>query len=135
MADPDKTTIKTTAFPGIAERTPQSNLTEEQNTALELAKKNAQLEEEKKKSLEYQRTIEQLRECVKQEQEKSAEMAKKMARLEAKVIETVELEAKVKEFAGLEATAGKRAELEVKVKELTEALDKIAAIAAVRKTG
>ncbi len=133
MADLDKTTIKTPAFK--PDLTPQSNLTEEQNNALELAKRNALIEEEKKKSLEYQRTIEQLRECVKEEQAKTAEMTKKMARLESKVIELVELEAKVKEFSGLEAKAGKATELEAKVKELTEALDKISSIAAAKKAG
>ncbi len=131
MVDLDKTTIKTPAFK--VDRAPQSNLTEEQNFALELAKRNALLEDEKKKSLEYQKTIEQLRECVKEEQEKTAEMTRKMSRLEAKVIELVELEAKVKEFSGLEAKAGKVAELEARVKELTEALDKISSIAAAKK--
>ena len=88
---------------------PQSNLTEDQNNILELAKKNAQLEEEKKKSLEQTKIIEQLREILKQEQAKAAEMAKKMAGLEVKVKEL--------------------AELETKVKELTELLDKISSIA------
>ena len=114
MSNADKTTVKIPTYSDQAGRTvPQNNLTAEQNNALELVKKAAQLEEEKKKSLEHLKTIEQLTESLKQEQAKTAEMAKKIA----------ELEAKVKESVGLEA----------KVKELTEALDKITGIAAARK--
>lgn len=50
----------------------------------QLVKKNAQLEDEKKHSLEYMRTIQQLRESLQQEQEKSARMAAGMAELETK---------------------------------------------------
>jgi chromosome segregation ATPase len=116
MSDADKTTIRTRAYPGKAEDfVPQSNLTKEQSYALELVKKTAQLEEEKKKSLEYQKSIEQLRETLKQEQAKTAEMTKKMAGLEAKE----------KEFS----------ELEAKVRELNEVLKKISGIAAAGKSG
>lgn len=83
--------------------------------ANDLARKNAQLEELKSKSLEHLQTIEQLRESLKQEQAKTAGMAGKAA----------ELEAKAKEAAALDA----------RVKELTEALGKIAAIAAAGKAG
>ena len=79
----------------------------------DLARKNAQIEEEKKKSLEQLKIIEQLRESLKQEQVKTAEMVKMMT----------EQEARTKDSAALEA----------KAKELTEALGKIAAIAAVGK--
>ncbi|OGS94127.1 MAG: hypothetical protein A3H31_07280 [Gallionellales bacterium RIFCSPLOWO2_02_FULL_57_47] len=124
MANADETTIRLRAYSDNAERiVPQNNLTEAQNNALELVKKTAQLEEEKKKSLEYLKTIEQLRECLKQEQAKTAEMSEKIAGLEAKVKESVGLEAKAKEFA----------ELEAKVKELTEVLGKISGIAAAGK--
>ena len=99
MSNADKTTIRTRAYPAKRNAdVPQSNLTEEQNYALELVKKTAQLEEEKKKSLEYLKSIEQLREILKQEQAKTAEMAKKMAGLEAKEKEFAELEAKVREL-------------------------------------
>jgi len=81
----------------------------------ELARKNAQLEEEKKKSLEQLKTIEQFRESLKQEQVKTAEMVKMMT----------EQEARTKASSALEARA----------KELTEALGKIAAIAAAGKAG
>lgn len=82
--------------------------------ANELAKKTAQLEEEKSRSVEYMRMIEQLRESLKQEQSGAAAMADKLAILEAKV--------------------GDIATLEARVRELTDALGKIAAIAAAGKT-
>jgi chromosome segregation ATPase len=80
----------------------------------ELAKKTAQLEEEKSRSVEYMRMIEQLRESLKQEQAKVAEAAGKVAALEAKTGDLVILEAKIRE--------------------LNDTLGKIAAIAAVGKT-
>jgi DNA repair ATPase RecN len=125
MVTMDKT-VKTRAFPGDAKSAAlQSNLTEDQEKSLELAKKNAQLEEVKGKLLEHLKTIEQLRESLKQEQAKTAEMAKK----------TDVLEAKVKELAGLESNVKKMAELEAKVKELSEMLSKISGIAAAGKAG
>ena len=114
----DKTikTVKIRSFSDDAKNSvPQSNLTGDQSNILELVKKNAQLEEAKVKSLEQAKTIEQLREILKQEQEKAAEMANKMAGLEAKI----------KELSGLET----------KVKELTEVLCKISSIAAAGKAG
>jgi len=119
-------TVKTRAFSGDPKRAAsQSNLTEDQEKALELVKKNAQLEEVKSQLLGHLKTIEQLRESLKQEQAKTAAMANKIAGLEAKVKESVGLEAKAKEFAQLEA----------KVKELTEVLGKISGIAAAGKAG
>lgn len=84
----------------------------EQETS-ELAKKTALLEDEKKRSVEYMRMVEQLRESLKQEQAKVAEMADKVAALEAKT--------------------GVVAGLEAKIKELNEALGKIALIASAGK--
>ena len=119
-------TVKTRAFPGNAKSAAsQGNLTEAQEKTLELAKKNAQLEEVKGKLLEHLKIIEQLRESLKQEQAKTVEMEKMTAGLEAKVKELAELEAKVQNSA----------ELEAKVKELTEALGKISGIAAAGKAG
>ena len=66
-----------------------------------LVKKSAQLEEEKKLSLEYMRTIEQLRETIKQDQAKSAEMVNKFDELEAKTKELAELKAQVKDLTGV----------------------------------
>lgn len=67
----------------------------------QLAKKNALLEEEKKRSLEYMKTIEQLRDSIKQDQAKAAEMASKSAEIEAKAKELAALETKVKELSGV----------------------------------
>ncbi|ADE12505.1 hypothetical protein [Sideroxydans lithotrophicus] len=79
----------------------------------QLMKKNAQLEEEQKKSLEYMRTIEQLRETLKQDQARMTELMSKSA----------EQDSRAKELAALEA----------KVKDLSGALNKIASIAATGK--
>lgn len=67
----------------------------------QLAKKNAQLQEEKNRSLEYMRTIEQLRENIKQHQAKTTETADKSAELEAKKKAVAELEAKVKDLTSV----------------------------------
>jgi len=93
--------------------------------ANDIARKNAQIEEEKKKSIEYSKMVEQLKESLKQEQAKAADATKKMAGLEARINELSALEAKVSEVAGLEA----------KVKELTDMLGKISGIAAAGKVG
>ncbi len=67
----------------------------------QLAKKNAQLQEEKNRSLEYMRTIEQLRENIKQQQAKTTETADKSAELAAKTKAVAELEAKVKDLTAV----------------------------------
>jgi len=77
-------TVKIRAFSDDAKSVaPQSNLTDDHNKSIELANKNAQLEEERKLSLEQLKIIEQLRESLKQEQAKMAEMAKKTAGMDA----------------------------------------------------
>lgn len=146
----------------------QGNPADDQNRTLELALKDAQLEEEKSKTLEYLKTIVQLRENLKQEQAKAAEVVKKSAELEAKVKDLAALDStefakknaqleeerrksleqmkaieQLKETlrqeqakaAEQEAKAKGSAVQEAKVKELTEALGKIAAIAAAGKAG
>lgn len=119
-------TVKTRAFSGDANSAAvQSNLTEAQEQALEFAKKNAQLQEEKNKSHDLEQTIEQLRASLRREQEKTAEMAN-MA---------MGLEAKLKELAEHGTSVKKVAELEARVKELTEALVRISGIAAAGKAG
>lgn len=126
MSDADKTTIKIRAYPDKAGAdVAQNNLTEEQNNTLELVKKTAQLKAEMNKSIELQKTIEQLQQSLKKEQADSAEMAQK----------AVSLEAKAKELAELEAKEKRVAELEAKVKELSEALGKISGIASTGKAG
>lgn len=129
----------------------------------EVAAKNAQLDAEKSKSLEYQKIIEQLRESLKQEQAKVAAlsknageqdaMAKELAELQEKVKEIPALEARVKEIPALEAKVNEipalearigelsalegklqsMAALEARVAELSDALGKISAIAAAGK--
>jgi len=119
-------TVKTHVFPDGAKRVaPKNNLTEAQEKALELAKKNALMAEEKNKLLEHLKTIEQLQQSLKQEQAKAAGMAEKAVMLETKVKELSEQETQVKKVA----------ELEAKIRELTEALGKISGIAAAGKAG
>ena len=65
----------------------------------QLARKNAQLEEEKQKLIEYTTVIEQLRENVRQDQEKKTEMANKLAALETKVKELSVVLAKISSLA------------------------------------
>jgi hypothetical protein len=126
MSNKDKTTIKVRAYPNKAEsNAPQSNLTKEQSNALELANKNSQLEEVKGKLLEQMKINDQLRESLKQEQAKTAEMAN-MA---------LGLEGKLKGLAELESKAKKVSDLEAKVKDLSELLGKISGIAATGKAG
>lgn len=64
--------------------------------ANELAKKNAQIDEVKSKSLGQEKVIEQLSDSLKQEQAKSAGMTEKLVTLEAKAATTAALEAQVK---------------------------------------
>ncbi len=97
-------TVKIPAYTGEAKPVAaQDNLTKEQKLTLELATRNAQLEEEKAKAQEHVKTIEQLREALNREQSSAATLATKVANLETKV------------------------------HDLTKVLDKIAAIAAARK--
>jgi uncharacterized protein YlxW (UPF0749 family) len=123
MSKPDKTTIKIRAYANRAEGDDvQSNLSEEQNNALELSKRNAQLQEEKNRSLEHLKSIELLQESLKQEQARTAELAKTVAVLEVQL----------KDLAA-QNNASKVAELEARVEELSGLLGKISDIAATRK--
>ncbi len=90
----------------------------------QLVKKNAQLEEEKKKSLEYVKTIQQLQESLKQEQEKSAQMSGRMAELETKVykLDSVEESQLVKKNAELEEEKKKSLEYLNTIEQLRENL-------------
>ena len=131
----------------------------------QLVKKNAELEEEKKKSLEYVKTIEQLRDSHKHELEKSAQVLNKMAELEAKVnkMDSVEQNQLIKKNTLLEDEKKKSLEyaklidqlresikvdqkqsadmakrivkLEAKIQELKGVLGKIASIATEGKAG
>lgn len=65
----------------------------------QLARKDAQLEEERKNSLEYMRTVDQLRESTKQDQAKKIELANKVAVLETKVKELSVVLSKISSLA------------------------------------
>lgn len=65
----------------------------------QLVRKDAQLEEEKKKSQEYMRMIEQLRESNTQDQAKKIELANKAAVLDAKVKELSVVLSKISSLA------------------------------------
>ncbi len=67
----------------------------------QFAKKSAQFEEEKKKSLELMRTIEQLKESLGAEQAKSSEVVNSSLELESKIKEISALELKVKDLSGV----------------------------------
>ena len=167
-------TVKLRAYPDDAKK-PSAAINPADEKSLELAMKDAQIEEERSRSLEHLKTIVQLRESLKQEQARTAEIARKAAELEARVKgsteqdandlakKTAQLEEEKKrtveymrmieqlreslgqeqaalaemagKLAALEARAGEIAELEGRVRELSNALGKIAAIAAVGKAG
>jgi chromosome segregation ATPase len=67
----------------------------------QIAKRNAQIEEEKKYSLELMRTIEQLKEQLKQEKSRASEIAASGVQLEAKIQEITALKAKIKDLSGV----------------------------------
>lgn len=90
----------------------------------QLFKKNAQLEEEKKKSLEYMKATQQLRDSLKQEQDKSAQMSAKMTELEIKVnkLDAVEESQLAKKNALLEEEKKKSLEYMKTIEQLRENL-------------
>ncbi|MDE2310650.1 MAG: hypothetical protein KGL01_07475 [Betaproteobacteria bacterium] len=153
-------TVKLRAYSEPAKSAaPEGDIKESKDQSLELAAKEAQLAEEKSKSLENLKTIVQLRENLKQEQAKTAELARKTAELEAKANESsaplanelakksAQLEEEKKrsleqlktieqlreslkqEQARSAAAADKAAGLEAKVKDLNNVLGKISSIA------
>lgn len=153
-------TLKLRAYAGDAK-----NSADDKSSSLELAKVNAQLEEEKKKSSEYSKTIEQLRESLKLEQTRTADMVRKKTDLEAKVKELstpdnselarksaqleeeqgkslehmrtiVQLRESLKqEQARSDQMAKKAFEQEAKAKELADVLDQISSVASAAKAG
>ncbi len=95
-------TLKMRAYSGEAKQdAARDNLTREQTLALELATKNAQLEDEKKRSLEHLNTIEQLRETLRQEQAKTAELTKNTTMLESRIREMYAALDKIAQVASL----------------------------------
>lgn len=120
MEDLDKT-MKLRAFSPAAKREAAQEIpAKDIGLALELEKKTAQLEEERKKVIDALNIVERVRESLRQEQAKTADL---MARLNA-----IESKGTVVE-ARITVAEAKAAEAEVKIKELTEALQKISMIA------
>ena len=74
-------TLKLRAYSGDEKNKAPSKQEKERNIALELEKKSQLLEEEKSKSLDLLKTIVQLRESLKQEQTRSAELDTKLTKL------------------------------------------------------
>ena len=90
--------------------------------ALELKMKNAQIEEERSRSLEHLKVIVQLRESLKQEQAKTAEALKRAAELEAKAksIAAQETSEFANKIAQLEEEKSKSLELTKVIEQLRE---------------
>jgi len=77
-------TVKISAYSATAKAaTPQEKPALDRVVALELEQKQAQLEEERNKSLELLRSVVQLRESLKQEQAKTAELSAKVEQLDS----------------------------------------------------
>jgi uncharacterized protein YPO0396 len=155
-------TVKLHAYPSDV-KNPAGLGKSVEGVALELAMKDAQIEEERSRSLEHLKTIVQLRESLKQEQAKNVDMGKKTADLENKVDELVaseanelakentqfeevknqslaqlkqiqqlneELKQEQAKLAEMMSKVNESAALEGKVRELSDAIAKIAGIAA-----
>lgn len=96
-------TVRMRAYAGDS-KNESGNLTREQELELELTKKKAQLEEEKKKSLETLNALEHARQHYKQEQVKTAELQEKLNAAEARIQKLVVTLGKI---AGIAAEAEK----------------------------
>ncbi|MFA6120996.1 MAG: hypothetical protein WCT35_08890 [Sideroxydans sp.] len=86
-------TVKISAYSAPTKGLVQpQNISKDKFVALELEQKQAQLDEERNKSLELLKNVVQLRESLKQEQAKAAEQEAKAVQLEAKLNKMVALE-------------------------------------------
>lgn len=93
-------TVKIRAYPDDAkDAVPQGSLTEDQNKSVELARKNAMLEE---KSLDQLRIIEQLRESLKLEQARNAELQKRTTGADATALALKDAQLEEEKSRGLE---------------------------------
>ncbi|MDZ4202421.1 MAG: hypothetical protein U1C96_09785 [Gallionella sp.] len=163
MSAVDKT-VKLRAYAEDANN-PAAQGKQTDDKSLDLAMKDAQIEEERSRSLEHLKTIVQLRESLKQEQAKVAEITGKAAEMENKMrslgaLENGELAKKnaeleqerrlsleqlkmieqlresLKQEQAKAAAANERSiGLEAKIRELTDSLGKIAEIAGAAKGG
>jgi phosphoglycerate-specific signal transduction histidine kinase len=82
------------------------NLTREQELELELAKKTVQLEEERKKALDTLTALEHMRETLKNERAKSADLQAAVTEREARIRE---LEAALEKIASIAIAPGSSA--------------------------
>jgi hypothetical protein len=124
MATMEKT-VKIRAYPGENKGDiPKENPVDDKSSSLHLAMKDAQLEEEKSRTLENLKTIVQLRESLKQEQEKNAELVKSVADLRGKLnkLASVEENQLVKKNAQLEDEKRKSSEQLQAIELLKESL-------------
>lgn len=121
--NPMEKTVKLRAYPEGAHK-PDAPVNGTDGQALELAMKDAQIEEERSRSLEHLKTIVQLRESLKQEQARSAEAAKRVAELESRVNGAASLEANElsKKAAQLEEEKARSVEYMRMIEQLRESL-------------
>ena len=114
-------TVKIRAYTDPASGQPASRQKEQD---IELAAREAQLDDERKKSLEQLKTIVQLREALKQEQSRTAEASKRVNELESGLqqISASSANELARKDAQLEAEMKKAVEAESKCKELQNQL-------------
>lgn len=120
-------TVKIPAFAGEdSDDVTQANIaiTGDKNVSLQLAMKDAQIEDEKSRTLEHLKTIVQLKENLKQEQEKSFVLAKSVADLQGKLnkLASVEENQLVKKNTQLEEEKKKTSEQLKTIELLSESL-------------
>src|SRR5450631_889830 len=120
-------TVKIPAFAGEdSDDVTQANIaiTGDKNVSLQLAMKDAQIEDEKSRTLEHLKTIVQLKESLKQEQEKSFVLAKSVADLQGKLnkLASVEENQLVKKNTQLEEEKKKTSEQLKTIELLSESL-------------
>ena len=134
MSELDKT-IKIRAYSADATNDhSQNKAKDEQKTTQEPSRRTAQPEEEQSRFIEFARVIEQLGKSLKEEQTKSADLARKLGTLEEEQAKSAKLARRVGELEeeqkkSLESSR-KAAEMEAQIKELAETLEKISSIAA-----
>jgi hypothetical protein len=102
----------------------ESNFASDNNNSLELAMKDAQIAEEQSRSLEHLKTIVQLRESLKQGQEKNSELSKMVTDLQGKLhkLSSVEENQLFKKNALLEEEKIKSGKYLKTINELMESL-------------
>ena len=118
-------TVKIRAFSDTSKGNQSKSKTSDENdNRNELAKKDALLEEEKSRSLEHIKTIVQLRESLKKEQEKNSDLSKNAFELQAKLnkLSTVEENQLVKKNSLLEEERKKSADQLIEIESLRESV-------------